>query len=136
VGPGDRPISWIARPYGAPVMLAFIGGSLAWELSHAGPAAAEAHARAEFARVFGAEAARALGAPIITDWGNDPAFFGSYSHARPGAQVARRVLGEPLGDGRLIFAGEACHPRFAATVAGAWLSGEAAARNLLPEGVG
>jgi monoamine oxidase len=45
-------------------------------------------------------------------------------------------LGEPLGDGRLIFAGEACHPRFAATVAGAWLSGEAAARNLLPEGVG
>ena len=135
-GPGDRPISWIARPYGAPVMLAFIGGSLAWELSRAGPAAAEAHARAEFARVFGAEAARALGAPIITDWGNDPAFFGSYSHARPGAQVARRVLAEPLGDGRLIFAGEACHPRFAATVAGAWLSGEAAARNLLPEGVG
>ncbi|MFM8616541.1 MAG: FAD-dependent oxidoreductase, partial [Alphaproteobacteria bacterium] len=24
---GDRPISWIARPFGAPVMLAFIGGS-------------------------------------------------------------------------------------------------------------
>jgi monoamine oxidase len=43
--PGDRPISWIARLYGAPVMLAFIGGSLAWELSRAGPAAAEAHAR-------------------------------------------------------------------------------------------
>lgn len=126
-GEGDRPISWIARPYGAPVMLAFIGGSLAWELSRAGPAAAEAHARAEFAQVFGAEAARALGAPIITDWGNDPAFFGSYSHARPGAQAARRVLAEPFADGRLIFAGEACHPRFAATVAGAWLSGEAAA---------
>lgn len=130
--PGDRPISWIARPYGAPVMLAFIGGSLAWELSREGPAAAEAHARAEFARIFGAAAAQALGAPIITDWGNDPAFCGSYSHARPGAQAARRVLAEPLGDGRLIFAGEACHPRFAATVAGAWLSGEAAAARVMP----
>ena len=130
-GPGDRPISWIARPFGAPVMLAFIGGSLAWELSRAGKHAAEAHARAEFARVFGAEAARALGPPIITDWGEDPHFLGSYSHAIPGAQAARRVLAEPLADGRLIFAGEACHPRFAATVAGAWLSGEAAAQLIL-----
>ena len=52
--PGDRPISWIARPFGAPVMLAFIGGSLAWELSRAGKHAAEAHARAEFAHVFAA----------------------------------------------------------------------------------
>jgi monoamine oxidase len=130
-GPGDRPISWIARPFGAPVMLAFIGGSLAWELSRAGKQAAEAHARAEFAHVFGAEAAKALGPPIITDWGEDPAFFGSYSHAIPGAQAARRALAEPLADGRLIFAGEACHPRFAATVAGAWLSGEDAAQLIL-----
>ncbi|MCA3357021.1 MAG: FAD-dependent oxidoreductase [Roseomonas sp.] len=130
--PGDRPISWIARPFGAPVMLAFIGGSLAWELSRAGKRATEAHARAEFARVFGAEAAAALGPPIITEWGEDPHFLGSYSHAIPGGQAARRVLGEPLGNGRLIFAGEACHPRYAATVAGAWLSGEAAAQLLLP----
>jgi monoamine oxidase len=130
-GVGDRPISWIARPFGAPVMLAFIGGSLAWELSRAGKHAAEAHARAAFAHVFGAEAAAALGPPIITDWGEDPAFFGSYSHAIPGAQAARRALAEPLADGRLIFAGEACHPRFAATVAGAWLSGEDAARLIL-----
>jgi monoamine oxidase len=129
-GAGDRPISWIARPFGAPVILAFMGGSLAWELSRAGMGATEAHARAEFARVFGTEAAQALGVPIITDWGNDPAFFGSYSHAIPGAQAARHVLAEPLADGRLIFAGEACHPRFAATVAGAWLSGEAAAQQL------
>ncbi|MCA3366768.1 MAG: FAD-dependent oxidoreductase [Roseomonas sp.] len=131
-GQGDRPISWIARPFGAPVMLAFIGGSLAWELSRAGTQATEAHARAEFARVFGAEAAAALGAPIITEWGEDPHFLGSYSHAIPGGQASRRVLAEPLGDGRLIFAGEACHPRYAATVAGAWLSGEGAAQLILP----
>jgi monoamine oxidase len=130
-GPGDRPISWIARPFGAPVMLAFIGGSLAWELSRAGKHAAEAHARAAFVDIFGAEAAAALGPPIITDWGEDPAFFGSYSHAIPGAQAARRALAEPHAGGRLIFAGEACHPRFAATVAGAWLSGEGAAQLIL-----
>ena len=130
-GQGDRPISWIARPFGAPVMLAFIGGSLAWELSRAGQRATEAHARAEFASIFGAEAAQALGAPIIANWGEDPQFFGSYSHAIPGAQAARRVLGAPIADGRLIFAGEACHPRFAATVAGAWLSGEGAAQLVL-----
>ena len=130
--PGDRPISWIARPFGAPVMLAFIGGSLAWELSRAGKRATEAHARAEFARVFGVEAAAALGPPIITEWGEDLHFLGSYSHAIPGGQAARRVLAEPLGNGRLIFAGEACHPRYAATVAGAWLSGEAAAQLVLP----
>jgi monoamine oxidase len=129
--PGDRPISWIARPFGAPVMLAFIGGSLAWEMSRAGKQATEAHARAEFARVFGAEAAAALGPPIITDWGGDPHFLGSYSHAMPGGQAARRVLAEPLAEGSLFFAGEACHPRFAATVAGAWLSGEGAAQLIL-----
>lgn len=129
--PGDRPISWISRPFGAPVLLAFIGGSLAWELSRAGRQATEAHVRGEFTRVFGTVAAAALGPPIITDWGGDPYFLGSYSHAIPGAQAARRALAEPLADGRLIFAGEACHPRFAATVAGAWLSGEAAARACL-----
>ena len=112
-------------------MLAFIGGSLAWELSRAGKHAAEAHARAAFVDIFGAEAAKALGPPIITDWGEDPQFLGSYSHAIPGAQAARRALAEPLADGRLIFAGEACHPRFAATVAGAWLSGEGAAQLIL-----
>ncbi|MBM3586478.1 MAG: FAD-dependent oxidoreductase [Alphaproteobacteria bacterium] len=128
---GDRPISWIARPFGAPMMLAFIGGSLAWKLSRAGKQATEAHARAEFARIFGAEAAVALGPPIISDWGGDPHFLGSYSHAKPGGQAARRVLAEPLADGRLIFAGEACHARFAGTVAGAWLSGDAAAQLIM-----
>lgn len=128
--PGDRPMSWIARPFGAPVMLGFIGGSLAWELSRAGREAAAAHARAEFAQVFGAKAAAGLGPATVTDWGTEPQFLGSYSHAIPGGQAAREMLAQPLANGRLIFAGEACHPRFAATVAGAWLSGEWAAGKL------
>jgi hypothetical protein len=39
----------------------------------------------------------------------------------------RARLATPLGEGRLAFAGEATDSRFAGTVAGAWLSGEAAA---------
>lgn len=124
---GDRPMSWISRLFGDPVMIAFCGGARAWAFA-GDPAAAEAEARAEAAQVFGARAAAALGAPVVTRWAEDPLFRGAYSHAMPGAQAARTTLARPLADGRLCFAGEACHPRFAATVAGAWESGVTAAR--------
>lgn len=129
---GDRPMSWIARPFGAPMIIGFIGGPLAWALSNEGTEAAIAFAKSEFGKIFGAAEARKLGQPILTDWGNDPYALGSYSHARPGAQAARSLLATPVEEGRLVFAGEACHPRFASTVAGAWLSGEQAAADLWP----
>jgi monoamine oxidase len=44
-----------------------------------------------------------------------------------GAAGARAALAAPLAGGRLVFAGEACHPTLAGTVGGAWLSGEKAA---------
>lgn len=124
---GDRPMSWIARLFGDPVVTAFCGGAQAWEIV-GDPAQAEACARAEAAGIFGTRAAAALGGATVTRWAEDPLFRGAYSHAVPGAQAARATLATPLADGRLCFAGEACHPRFAATVAGAWLSGEEAAR--------
>lgn len=124
---GDRPMSLVSRPYGHPYLVAFCGGARAWEAC-GDPARMEAEARAEIAAMFGARAAAALGPAVVTRWGEDPLFRGAYSHAVPGGQAARRVLATPLADGRLCFAGEACHPRFAATVAGAWESGIAAAR--------
>ncbi len=123
---GDRPMSWISRLFGDPLMIAFCGGARAWDIA-GNPARAEAEARAEATTVFGARAAAALGRPTVTRWAEDPLFRGAYSHAVPGAQGARAVLATPLADGRLSFAGEACHPRFAATVAGAWFSGTQAA---------
>jgi monoamine oxidase len=123
----DRPMSWVSRLFGDPVMIAFCGGARAWDIA-GDAAAAEAVAREEAAMVFGARAAAALGRPVVTRWAEDPLFRGAYSHAVPGAQAARRDLARPLAQGRLCFAGEACHPRFAATVAGAWLSGIDAAR--------
>ena len=47
---------------------------------------------------------------------------------RPGDADARIALAQPLADGHLLFAGEACHNGMAGTVAGAWISGQDAAR--------
>jgi monoamine oxidase len=129
-GKGDRPMSWMLRPFGRDHAIGFIGGEAAWALAHAGPAAAEAFARADLARYFGAEVvARAFPRPaVVTDWGENPLFLGAYTYARVGAAGARAVLaGAALADGRLRFAGEACHTRYAGTVGGAWASGGAAA---------
>jgi monoamine oxidase len=125
----DRPMSWVSRLFGQPSLIAFCGGARAWEIAGDAAAAAEA-ARQEAAMVYGSRAAAALARPVVTRWAEDPLFRGAYSHARPGGQGARRELARPLADGRLCFAGEACHPRFAATVAGAWLSGVEAARSV------
>ncbi|WP_135465969.1 flavin monoamine oxidase family protein [Crenalkalicoccus roseus] len=129
--PGDSPMSWLLWPFGRPYAVGFLGGARAWALSREGPAAAEAEARAELARYFGAAAVARIFAPgaVVTRWGEDPLFRGAYSHALPGCAGARAVLAEAaLLGGRLRFAGEACHPRYAGTVGGAWQSGERAAR--------
>ncbi|TCI00988.1 FAD-dependent oxidoreductase [Roseococcus sp. SYP-B2431] len=132
LGPEVRTaMSWIFWPFGRDQVFGFVGGARAWELAQEGTATTEAAARADFAAMFGARGAAALGEAVVTGWGTDPLFRGSYTHARPGHHESRARLSRWLGGGRLRFAGEACHSRFAGTVAGAWLSGEAAVRDLL-----
>lgn len=123
-----QPMSWVFWPFGADHIFGFVGGARAWDLSRQGPAATEAAARADLAALFGPRAEAALGDALVSDWGENPLFRGSYTHARPGHHASRAALATPLGEGRLSFAGEACHARFAGTTGGAWLSGEAAAR--------
>ncbi len=129
-GEGDHPMSWVVAPFGRDHAIGFLGGEAAWALAREGPAAAEAHARAELARYFGAaEVARAFPHPaVVTDWGENPLFLGAYTSARPGCAGARAALAAARpADGRIRFAGEACHTRYAGTVGGAWASGMAAA---------
>ena len=116
-------------PQGQPVASAWIGGPLAAALEREGPAAADALVREEIAARLGSEAPRAFRPGALgSAWRRDPWSLGVYSHARIGAAGARAVLAAPLAGGRLCFAGEACHTEgLAATVGGAWLSGEAAA---------
>jgi monoamine oxidase len=132
-GDDDRPASWLLWPFGRDHAIGFIGGEAAWELAREGPRAADAFARAELARYFGAARVERAFRPcaVVTRWAEDPRFRGAYSHARVGQAGARAVLRDAaVADGRLRLAGEACHGRYAGTVGGAWESGLFAARAL------
>lgn len=129
VAPGEELIPITFWPQGRDHASAWIGGPLAAEIERAGPEAAEALVREEIAARLGSAAPRAFrpGA-LVSGWLADPFARGVYSHARIGAAGARAMLAAPLAEGRLCFAGEACHATLAGTVGGAWLSGEAAAQ--------
>jgi monoamine oxidase len=117
---------------GSDLAVGFVGGRAAWDLAQR-PEEAEAFMLAELYTAFGHEVRQVFrrGA-LMTGWGTDPAFLGAYAYARPGDAGARAVLAAPIWDGRLVFAGEACATDgMAGTVAGAYLSGEQAARALL-----
>ncbi|KAJ3680487.1 hypothetical protein LUZ60_016765 [Juncus effusus] len=61
---------------------------------------------------------------VCTRWGTDSFSLGSYSHVAVGATGDDYdVLAEPVGDGRLFFAGEATTRRYPATMHGAFISG-------------
>jgi monoamine oxidase len=127
--PGLATILW---PDETDLAIGFLGGRAAWDLAGR-PKEAVDFVRSEIAASLG-EAARSAFSPesLMTGWGTDPAFLGSYAYAMPGAAGARAVLATPLWDGRLAFAGEACAlDGLAGTVAGAYLSGQRAAQNFL-----
>jgi monoamine oxidase len=132
IAPGETLVATNFWPFGHPIVTCHVGGPAAAALEQDGDEAAEAFVTEELVRRFGAEARRALrpGA-VVTDWLRDPLSRGVYSHARVGRGGARAVLAAPLADGRLVLAGEACHPTLSGTVGGAWRSGEAAARAAL-----
>jgi monoamine oxidase len=117
-------------PFRRDYVQGWIGGSMAWELARAGDAAAMDYALGYLRSMFGSRADRlfAGGASLVTHWEADPWVRGAYCYAVPGAAGARAALAEPVADGHLMFAGEACHVPYAGTLAGAWLSGQAAAK--------
>lgn len=68
---------------------------------------------------------------IITRWNADPYALGSYSHIPVGASGKHyRALSLPSAE-RLFWAGEATNRRYPQTVAGAYLSGQRAARQIM-----
>jgi monoamine oxidase len=126
---GDLLVPIQCWPHGRDYVHGWIGGCTAWALAREGEAAAVAFMRGELRRVFGGRADALFdSAPsVVTRWGDDPLVLGAYAYASPGNADARARLAEPVGGGHLMFAGEACHVGYAGTLAGAWLSGEAAA---------
>jgi monoamine oxidase len=117
-------------PFGRDYVQGWIGGGIAWDLARAGEAAAIDHALSELRAIFGGQVDRlfASGGTLVTHWDADPWIRGAYCYAVPGQSDARDRLSVPLSDGHLMFAGEACNVPYAGTMAGAWISGQKAAR--------
>jgi monoamine oxidase len=127
---GDPTMGFQCWPYKRDYVQGWVGGPMAWELARAGEAAAVDFALGQLRALFGGRVDRLLagGPRLVTRWDADPFVRGAYSFVRPGDADARVALAQPLADGRLLFAGEACHNGMAGTVAGAWISGQDAAR--------
>lgn len=117
--------SYHLRPFGRPVIEAFLGGRNAQTLE--APGAAAAFCLDELADLLGSGVRRTIRPLGATAWRADPFARGSYSHALPGGAGARAVLAGPQDDARIVFAGEACSPEFFSTAHGAARSGVAAA---------
>jgi monoamine oxidase len=127
---GDPTMAFQCWPYKRDYIQGWIGGPAAWDLARSGDAAALDFALGQLRSVLGSQVDRVFagGSHLVTHWEADPLIRGAYSFVHPGDAGARAALGTPLADGRLVFAGEACHSGMTGTVAGAWISGQDAAR--------
>jgi len=118
------------RPFGRPQIEAFFGGRLAADLEPAGEDAFFDFAVSELTGVLGKAFAKRVKPIRIHRWGADPFSRGSYSYARPGMTDCRKKLAAPVED-RLFFAGEACSPHDFSTAHGGWITGVAAADQVI-----
>jgi polyamine oxidase len=123
--------SWVnmAHYSGEPVLVASHAGSCARHINRWDDEKMIAEALAVLRKLFGAVVPDPI-AYVRTHWQEDPFSRGSYSFARVGGEPKdRRILATPV-DNRLFFAGEATHPRYFATVHGAYEAGVRAAREV------
>lgn len=120
--PGKRDIYFLCWPFQLNLMVGFVGGDFAWELSAAGEAEAVDFGRNALRSMFGSDADKYFVKGSFTKWASDPWTLGAYATATPGTARAREDLRRPLAD-RVYFAGEACAPRWTQTCGGAALSG-------------
>jgi polyamine oxidase len=123
--------SWVNMAHygGEPVLVASHAGSRARYTNQWDDEKIIAEALVVLRKLFGAVVPDPV-AYVRTHWESDPFSRGSYSFPRVGGVLGdRRTLAEPVGN-RLFFAGEATHPRYFATVHGAYETGVRAAREV------
>jgi len=114
------------RPFGRPQIEAYFGGNNAWELEKGDDRAFFDFAQADLVRLLGSDFKSRVKPLGIHRWGADPFAGGSYSYALPGKVDCRAKLAAPVND-RLFFAGEACSKHDFSTAHGGFLTGVAAA---------
>jgi monoamine oxidase len=115
-----------ANVAGSTLCVVDVGGSFGRDLAAKGDSAMVDFALGWLGNLYGTDLKNAVKRRHATRWNEEPWVLGATSAASPGAQSARRVLMEPLGN-RLFFAGEAAHETLWGTVGGAWESGDRAA---------
>jgi monoamine oxidase len=118
------------KPFGRPMIEAYFGGRCAADLEPGGEAAFFDFAVSELVGVLGSDFAKRVKPICVHCWGSDPFALGSYSFATPGFADCRQTLAEPV-DGRVFFAGEACSRHDFSTAHGGWLTGIAAAEQVI-----
>jgi monoamine oxidase len=112
------------------VALCIVGGNFARQLTMAGAAAMVDYAQQQVAALFWQRDSQLLSEQLNFELADDPWTIGSYSNATPGHAAARQQLAAPLGK-QVFFAGESLSVEHYATVYGAYLSGIAAADQVL-----
>jgi monoamine oxidase len=122
--------SYNLRPFGRPLIEAFIAGDAARTLDGEPDEALGEFAIDELANLLGSSVRAKLAIAARSHWLAAPWIGGAYSHAKPGHADARAILVEPVAD-KLFFAGEACSREFFSTAHGAFESGLAASRQAL-----
>jgi len=126
---GPQNVYLVAFPFDTDMLIGFVGGDFAWQLTAAGPQAAEDFMLDTLGRCFGSDAPRHVNKTDFTGWGSNPWTRGAYSAAVPGHAEARAELARPLG--RLFFAGEATADGLAQTAGGAFVNGRETAAQVL-----
>ena len=117
-----------ANVSGSTLCVVDVGGSFGRDLSAKGEAAMIDFAITWLGGLYGTDMKSIVKRRHATRWNNEPWVLGAASIAAPGAQSARKIMMEPLGNNRIFFAGEAAHETLWGTVGGAWESGERAGR--------
>src|SRR5262245_40252007 len=127
---GKQTAAIFANMSGSTLCTVDVGGSFGRELAGKGEAAMIDFALSWLSGLYGTDFKTMVKRRHATRWNNEPWVLGAASVAAPGAQSARRVIMEPLGN-RVFFAGEAAHETLWGTVGGAWESGDRAAEAVL-----
>jgi monoamine oxidase len=128
--PGKQDIYFICFPFEFPMMIGFVGGDFAWNLTAQGRDAAVDFASSSLNRVFGSSASKHIVKADFTQWPRNPWVRGAYSAALPGHFASRAMIKRPLNE-KVYFAGEAVAGPFAQTCGGAVLTGAEAANAII-----
>jgi monoamine oxidase len=125
-------IYFLCFPFDLDLMVGFVGGDFAWEISAAGEAAGVDFVIDRLCGIFGSDTRKHAARAMMTNWGGERFVRGAYAAARPGKAGARRALMQPVAE-RIYFAGEHLAGPLIQTCGGARLSGEAVARQAIAQ---